>query len=489
MGVAQVPLAKVGRHIAHGDAAVAIAPFIVVTNVMVQPRHPAHHHLAHQTDRLVDRGAHPGVRPELLKPGRTCPWGEPQPVLFVGKPNRHDAREPIESDRSEPEKVTGFIEEGRTLVACQSRHAIIIALTRAGLATTSTIAAVSAGSRPPRGEAIELDIDGRAVRVTNPDKVFFTKRGETKLDTIEYYRSVEGPLLAALGGRPTIMQRFPDGASGKSFFQKRVPKSAPDWLTTTIVSTVNGTTSDALVIADMAHVVWAVNQGVLGFHPWPYRVDAADQADELRLDLDPQPGTNFEMVRETAAETRALLDELGLVSYPKTTGSKGLHIHVRVAQGRTSYEVRAAAVVLARMLARRRPDLITDRWWKEERGERIFIDYNQNAPHKTVFGAWSVRSRVGGQVSTPFGWDELDTVSPEELTLANVPDRVRDFGDPWASIEDNRHDLAELIEQFHAHIAQGGHDEPWPPVYPKMPHEPPRVSPSRAAQQEPNPEP
>lgn len=335
------------------------------------------------------------------------------------------------------------------------------------------------------GEPVMVQVDGREVRVSNPHKVFFSKRGETKMDTVEHYLALRDPLLRALGGRPTILQRFPDGASGKSFFQKRVPKSPPEWLQTTVVSTVNGTTSDALVIADMAHVVWAVNLGVLGFHPWPYQADEPEVADELRLDLDPQPGTNFEMARETAAETKALLDDLGLLSYPKTTGSKGLHVHVYLEPKWTSYEVRAAAVVIARMLAERRPDLITDRWWKEERGKRIFIDFNQNAPHKTVFGAWSVRSRVAGQVSTPFLWDELAAIDPESLTIANVAARFEEHGDPWESLQAAPQSIEPLVDRFHAHIKAGGFDEPWPPVYPKMPHEPPRVAPSRAKEEPP----
>ena len=330
------------------------------------------------------------------------------------------------------------------------------------------------------GEAVILSLAGHDVRVSNPNKVFFSKRGETKMDTVEHYLALEEPLLRALGGRPTMLQRFPDGASGKSFYQKRVPKSPPDWLETTEVATVNGTTSEALVLADIAHVIWAVNLGVLGFHPWPYQTNTPEVADELRLDLDPQPGTNFEMVRETAAETKLLLDELGILSFPKTSGSKGIHIHVFLEPKWTSYAVRAAAVTVARLLAERRPDLITDRWWKEERGKRVFIDFNQNAPHKTVFGAWSVRSRVGAQVSTPFAWDELESLQPEDLTIANVADRHAANGDPWTALKDHPQSINDLIDQFKAHIEAGGFDEPWPPVYPKMPNEPPRVAPSRA---------
>ncbi|MFN8017511.1 MAG: hypothetical protein U0P45_05250 [Acidimicrobiales bacterium] len=192
--------------------------------------------------------------------------------------------------------------------------------------------------------AIVVEAAGREVRISNPDKVFFTTRGETKLDLVRYYQAVEGPILATMGGRPTLMQRFPDGAHGKSFFQKRVPNGAPDWLETTEVSTPNGTTSNALVVADLAHVLWAVNLGCLGFHPWPYRAAQPEVADELRIDLDPSPGVTFAMVREAAAETKALLDAEGIRSFVKTTGNRGLHIYVRLAPTWTSYGVRAAAV-------------------------------------------------------------------------------------------------------------------------------------------------
>src|SRR6266480_1312793 len=238
-----------------------------------------------------------------------------------------------------------------------------------------------------------LDVVGQSVAISSPGKVFFRERGETKLDLVRYYLAVAEPLMGAVRGRPTLMQRFPRGAEGTSFFQKRVPETAPEWLQTTIVSTPNGTTSRALVLADMAHVVWAVNLACLGFHVWPHLHDRPDVADELRLDLDPQPDVDFDDVRAAAGELRRLLDELGIVGFPKTTGNRGLHVYVRLEPRWDPYEVRAAAVAIARELERRRPDLITAAWWKEERGPRVFLDYNQNAPHKTVFGAWSVRAR------------------------------------------------------------------------------------------------
>ena len=349
-----------------------------------------------------------------------------------------------------------------------------------------------------------VEAAGREVRVTSPGKVFFPKLGATKADLVRYYLAVEGPIMAAMRDRPTLMQRFPSGAGGQSFFQKRVPDNAPDWLETTIVSTVNGTTSRALVAKDVAHLVWAVNLGCLGFHVWPYRSAPGDdegvgpvddhgfrldpttempadhRVDELRLDLDPQPGTGFAEAVVAAGELRSLLAEHGIDAHPKTTASRGVHVYVRVEPRWTSYEVRAAAVAVARELERRRPDILTAAWWKEERGKRIFVDYNQNAPHKTVFGAWSARSRVGGQVSTPVTWDELAEVHPDDLTIASVPGRVAANGDPWATMADEPQDLTPLLAMSERDLASGLMDAPWPPVYPKMPNEPPRVAPSRA---------
>jgi DNA primase len=213
---------------------------------------------------------------------------------------------------------------------------------------------------------------------------------------------------------------------------------------------------------------------------WPYLAADPEHADELRIDLDPSPGVVFEQVREAASELHTLLDEVGLESHPKTTGNRGLHVYVRLSPRWDSYDVRAAAVAVARELERRRPELITAAWWKEERGTRVFIDFNQNAPHKTVFGAWSVRPRAGGQVSTPFSWDELPTIAPDELTLVAVPDRVAANGDPWAGIADRPQSLEPLLEMSKRDLDSGLMDAPWPPVYPKMEGEPRRVAPSRA---------
>ncbi|MEA2672281.1 MAG: hypothetical protein QOG45_2501 [Chloroflexota bacterium] len=329
-------------------------------------------------------------------------------------------------------------------------------------------------------EVTMVEAAGREVPITSPGRVLFAERGETKLDLARYYQAVEEPLMRAMGDRPVLLQRFPSGAEGPSFFQKRVPDTAPDWLQTTIVSTPNGTTSRALVAADLAHVLWAVNLACLGFHVWPAKASDPEHADELRIDLDPTPGVTFPMVREAAHRVRALLDEMGVAAMPKTTGNRGIHVYVRLQPLWTSYEVRSAAVAVARELERRHPELVTAAWWKEERGRRVFIDFNQNAPHKTIFGAWSVRARRGAQVSTPFPWEELDTIDPDALTIATVPARVASDGDPWAAMAGAPQSLEPLLALHTRDMAAGLVDAPWPPVYPKMPGEPPRVAPSRA---------
>ena len=331
-----------------------------------------------------------------------------------------------------------------------------------------------------KSEEETFEIDGHEVAISRPDKIYFSERGDTKGDLVRHYLRLAKPVMSTMGGRPVLMQRFPDGAEGPSFFQKRVPKSRPEWLRTAIVSTPNGTDSEALVIDDVAHVAWAVNIGCLGFHVWPCRVDDADHTDELRLDLDPKPGTDFEKAREAAFVLKELLDDAGVRAWPKTTGNRGIHVYVRLEPRWDSYDVRRAAVAIARELERRRPDLLTAAWWKEERGERIFLDFNQNAPHKTVFGAWSVRARPGGQVSTPVSWEELAEVHADEMTLANVAERYEAFGDPWAEMNTDPQSLVPFLAMYQKDREDGLMDAPWPPVYPKQPDEPPRVAPSRA---------
>lgn len=339
---------------------------------------------------------------------------------------------------------------------------------------------VGAMAKAAHGEPVTIDVDGRSVEISSPDKVMFPERGETKLDLARYYVAVGEPLMRTVRDRPTLLQRWPNGVTKPNFFQKRIPDSAPEWLQTTTVATPNGTTSRAIVMADLAHVLWAANQAALGFHPWPSRATNPAETDELRIDLDPSPGVDWDMLREAAVETRDVLAELGITAFPKTTGNRGIHLYVRVPPGHDSFDVRQAAVAVARTMEERRPDLITGAWWKEERGSRVFVDFNQNAPHKTVFGAWCVRARVGAQVSTPFRWDELDDIHPDVLTLATVPDRLTADGDPWVAIDDTPCSIEPLIERFRADLARGVPDAPWPPVYPKMPHEAPRVNPSRA---------
>jgi DNA ligase D len=335
-------------------------------------------------------------------------------------------------------------------------------------------------AKEEHGPPVELDAGGRVVEITNPDKVLFPKLGLTKLDLAEYYVAVGEPLMRWIHDRPVLLERYPNGVGEKSFFQKRIPDSAPDWLVTTTVETINGTPSRALVIADLAHVLWAANMGVLGLHVWQYRADRPQWSDELRIDLDPSPGQTFDHVREAAMHVRLYFAEQGVRSYVKTTGSKGLHVYVRVVDGYDSFAVRGASVVVARDLARLHPDLITDQWWKELRDGKVFVDFNQNAPHKNVFGAWGVRARVGAQVSTPIEWDDLMTVDPDALTMLTVPDRLAARGDPWADMDDHPQDIGDLVDRFADDIANGVPDAPWPPVYPKMPNEPPRVQPSRA---------
>jgi DNA ligase D len=316
--------------------------------------------------------------------------------------------------------------------------------------------------------------------ITSGEKVYFAEHGETKADLADHYLRVAEPLMRTMGGRPVLLQRFPEGAAGPSFFQKRVPKSRPSWLQTTVVATPNGTTSEALVAADIDHVLWAVNLGCLGFHVWPCLASDPDHTDELRIDLDPTPGVDFRHIQQAAAELRALLADAGVTGYPKTTGNRGLHVYIRLEPRWDSYQVRSAAVAIARELERRRPDLITAAWWKEERGQRVFVDFNQNAPHKTVFGAWSVRARPGAQVSTPLYWDEIDEIHPDQFTISSLPARLDTTGDPWLAMNADPQTLTPFLAMSERDTAAGLLDAPWPPVYPKQPGEPPRVAPSRA---------
>ena len=331
-------------------------------------------------------------------------------------------------------------------------------------------------------DAIELDIAGHPVRISSPGKVLFSERGETKLDLVNYYLAMTEPVMRAMGGRPVLMERYPHGAEGSSFFQKRVPDNAPDWLTTEIVSTPNGTTSRALVIADLAHVAWAVNLGCLGFHVWPARATTPITPTSCASTSIPTPGTDFEDARAVAApraraarrarHRRLPEDHRASTASTCTCASRRDGIRIKCAP---------AAVAFARELARRHPDVVTDAWWKEERGQRIFVDFNQNAPHKTVFGAWCVRAASGVRRCRHRSRGTSSTRSiPTRRRSRACPARVAERGDPWADMDAAPQSIEPLLALYDRDIANGLTDAPWPPVYPKMPGEPPRVAPSRA---------
>jgi DNA ligase D len=330
---------------------------------------------------------------------------------------------------------------------------------------------------PPRAE---IEVDGHTVAVSNPDKVFFPVRGETKLDLARYYVAVGEGALRGVYERPTVMKRFPDGALGEPFFQKRVPENRPEWLETVRVSFPSGRSADELCPVDVAHIVWAVNLGCLDLNPWPVRRADVDHPDELRVDLDPQPGVDFDEVRRVAGLVHDVLQAHGLVGYPKTSGSRGIHVNVRIEPRWDFTEVRRAALALARAVEREAPQLATSRWWKEQRGDRVFIDYNQNARDRTVASAYSVRNTADARVSCPLEWNEVADVEPAELTMATVPKRYAAYGDPSAAIDDVEHSLEPLLELAARDQAEGLGDEPWPPHFPKAKGEPTRVAPSRA---------
>jgi DNA ligase D len=328
--------------------------------------------------------------------------------------------------------------------------------------------------------ATTVEVDGREVRVSNPDKVFFPARGETKLDLVRYYLAVGDGALRGVYERPTVLKRYVDGATGDFFFQKRVPEKRPEWLETVTVTFPSGRSADELCPVDVAHVVWAVNLGCLDLNPWPVRRHDVDHPDELRIDLDPQPGTDYEHARDVAFVVRDVLAAHHLTGFPKTSGSRGVHVNVRIEPRWAFTEVRRAALALARAVEREVPSRATSRWWKEERGERVFLDYNQNARDRTVASAYSVRANPEGRVSCPVTWDELAALDPADLTIATVPARYAEVGDPGAAIDDVAHSLDALLELAARDERDGLGDEPWPPHFPKMEGEGTRVAPSRA---------
>ena len=326
---------------------------------------------------------------------------------------------------------------------------------------------------------VELEVGERVVKVTNPDKPFFSARGETKLDLVNYYLAVGDGILRALHERPTQLKRHPDGAEGEAIYQKRVPQHAPDWIETARVTFPSGRHADELCPTELAHVIWSVNLGTLDFHPWPSRRRDVEHPDELRIDIDPQPGTGFAEAKRVAAVVRETLAELDFVGWPKTSGNRGIHVACRIEPRFDFTVVRRCALAFAREVERRLPELVTTAWWKEERGERVFIDYNQNARDRTIASAYSVRARPDGTVSAPVGWDELPDVETEDFTLATMPERFARLGDLHAGIDDAVCDLRALLEWVEREESEGVGEAPYPPNFPKMPGEPPRVQPSR----------
>jgi len=328
---------------------------------------------------------------------------------------------------------------------------------------------------------VEIEAGPHVVKVTNPQKVFFSTRGETKLDLVRYYLSVADGVVRALYNRPTQLKRHPDGAEGEAIYQKRVPEHRPPWIETARVTFPSGRHADELCPVDIAHVAWAANLGTIDLHPWPSRRTDTEKPDELRIDLDPQPGTTYDDARSVAGTVQELLAELGYTGYPKTSGNRGLHIYVRIEPRWGFREVRRCALAFARELERRRPEDTTTAWWKEERGKKVFIDYNQNARDRTIASAYSVRARPDATVSAPLRWDEVPIADTHDFTLATMPARYAQLGDLHAAIDDTAHGLDPLLEWVERDEQDRGLAEaPFPPNFPKMAGEPKRVQPSRA---------
>jgi len=343
--------------------------------------------------------------------------------------------------------------------------------------------------------ATEVDAGGRVVRVTNPDRVIYEESAHgpavTKLEVVEYYVAVADGIMRALRDRPTALERWPNGVregmrlatrsqdrDADAFYQKRMMKGAPEYVEPVEVTFPSGRTAEEMCPTEVAVVAWAAQMGAVTFHPWPCRRTDVDHPDELRIDLDPQPGTDFADAARVALVARDLLDELGLHGMPKTSGNRGVHVYVRVEPRWGFVDVRHAAIAFGRELERR-SELVTTAWWKEERGARIFVDYNQNARDRTIAGAYSLRPIPGAPVSTPLTWDELSSVTPPDLNLRTVPERLAEQGDPYASLDENPCSLEPLLTLWEEQVAAGQGELPYPPDYPKMPGEPPRVQPSR----------
>ncbi len=345
-------------------------------------------------------------------------------------------------------------------------------------------------------DAVEIEVDGRAVRVSSPTRVIYpaTERTPeiTKVMIAEYYAAVGPGILRALDRRPTTLERWTKGVhegivlsqrgerGGDAFYQKRIPKGAPDWVQTARIAFPSGRHADEVCPTEAAVAVWCAHMGTITFHPWPVRSEDVDHPDELRIDLDPQPGTDFADAVRVAGVARGLFEELGITAYPKTSGNRGVHMYARIEPRWSFTDMRHAAIAFGRELSRR-TEGVTTKWWKEERGERIFVDYNQNARDRTIASAYSLRPKPGAPVSCPLDWEELSQLEePATLNLTTVPERLTAHGDPMAGIDDERFSLDELLAMYARDEERGEGDMPYPPEYPKMPGEPKRVQPSRA---------
>ena len=323
-----------------------------------------------------------------------------------------------------------------------------------------------------------LRVAGREVATSNPDKVFFPRTGHTKMDLVRYYLSVAEGALRGVSRRPMALKRFVNGAEGEAFFQKRAPKSRPEWIETVELSFPSGRTAQEIVVSDEAQLVWVINLGCIDLNPHPVRAYDLHHPDELRIDLDPVRGVPWSQVREVALVTKEVLDDFELVGWPKTSGSRGLHVYCRIERDWGFTEVRRAAVALAREVERRAPHIASSKWWKEER-HGVFLDYNQNAKDRTIASAYSVRPTPDARVSTPLRWEEVTECEPEAFTIDTVPDRFSRIGDPWEGIDAAGGSLVPLLELAEQHEAAGFTDAPWPPHFAKQAGEPPRAQPSK----------
>ncbi|MDQ1580098.1 MAG: hypothetical protein QOD05_873 [Microbacteriaceae bacterium] len=333
-------------------------------------------------------------------------------------------------------------------------------------------------------EAVVLTVDGphghREVRISSPARILWPEPGITKLDLANYIVDVGEAFVAANGGRPLSLQRFPEGIDGEQFFSKNPPKGAPEYVRSVMVVYPSARSHPQLVIDEPAGAVWAVQMNTVVFHPWPSRAENSDNPDQLRIDLDPQPGTDFDDAIPAALELRSVLEEVGLTAFIKTSGNRGLHVFAPIEPVHEFLDVRHAVIAAARELERRMPDTVTTAWWKEERGEKVFVDFNQANRDRTMAGAYSPRALAHAPVSCPIEWDELENANPRSFTILTVPERLKTTGDPWANMHADPGSIEALLGWWERDLTAGLGELPFPPDYPKMPGEPPRVQPSRA---------